>query len=396
MIPEGWEDKNIGELIRFSGGSQPPKNTFIFAPFDGYIRLIQIRDYKTNEYATYVPKNLAKKFCNVDDVMIGRYGPPIFQILRGLSGAYNVALIKAIPSEKIAKEYMYYFLAQDCLQNFIEGLSQRSSGQTGIEMDQLKSYPLPLPPLPEQRKIAEILGAWDEAISTLEKLITAKRKLKQGLMQQLLTGKKRFKEFERSKWERYHFHEIFKRVTRKNTIGNSNILTISSNYGLINQRDFFNKRVAADNLDGYYLLEKGEFAYNKSYSNGYPLGAIKRLDRYEEGVLSTLYICFKIYNPLANGDFLSHYFESGIFNKELYGIAQEGARNHGLLNISVTDFFELLLRLPSLPEQEKIASVFSAADTEISTLEKQLAAYKQQKRGLMQQLLTGKTRVNVN
>jgi type I restriction enzyme, S subunit len=238
-----------------------------------------------------------------------------------------------------------------------------------------------------------VLGVWDESIDLLERLIGRVRSRKQGLMQQLLTGKKRFKEFEGSEWKRYHFKDIFRRITRKNTVNNSNILTISGTHGLINQRDFFNKRVAADNLDGYYLIEKGEFAYNKSYSNGYPLGAIKRLDRYDTGVLSTLYICFGLSNALNSGDFMAHYFESGIFNKEIYGIAQEGARNHGLLNIGVNDFFELFLRIPSLPEQEKIAAVLTAADEEISTLEKQLAAYKQQKLGLMQQLLTGSIRI---
>jgi type I restriction enzyme, S subunit len=260
-------------------------------------------------------------------------------------------------------------------------------------MDQLKSYPLPLPPLSEQCKIAEVLGAWDEAIDLLEKLVAKTRSRKQGLMQRLLTGKKRFKEFESSEWKKYHVKDIFKRITRKNTVNNSNALTISGTHGLISQRDFFNKRVAADNLEGYYLLQKGEFAYNKSYSNGYPLGAIKRLDRYDAGVLSTLYICFGLSNSLNSSDFMAHYFESGIFNKEIYGIAQEGARNHGLLNISVNDFFELLLRIPSLPEQEKIAAVLTAADEEIATLEKQLAAYKRQKIGLMQQLLTGRIRI---
>jgi type I restriction enzyme, S subunit len=278
---------------------------------------------------------------------------------------------------------------------FQEQINRLSSGSTfkRINLKDIRNLQVLAPKLDCQLKIAEVLGVWDESIDLLERLIGRVRSRKQGLMQQLLTGKKRFKEFEGSEWKRYHFKDIFRRITRKNTVNNSNILTISGTHGLINQRDFFNKRVAADNLDGYYLIEKGEFAYNKSYSNGYPLGAIKRLDRYDTGVLSTLYICFGLSNALNSGDFMAHYFESGIFNKEIYGIAQEGARNHGLLNIGVNDFFELFLRIPSLPEQEKIAAVLTAADEEISTLEKQLAAYKQQKLGLMQQLLTGSIRI---
>jgi type I restriction enzyme, S subunit len=302
----------------------------------------------------------------------------------------SAALIK--PSDKINASFLSNVLRSNFVQNqILRALNQ--SAQANLFINHINSLVIPLPPLLEQCKIAEVLGVWDESIDLLEKLIGRVRSRKQGLMQQLLTGKKRFKEFEGSEWKRYHFKDIFKRITRKNTVNNSNILTISGTHGLINQRDFFNKRVAADNLDGYYLIEKGEFAYNKSYSNGYPLGAIKRLDQYDAGVLSTLYICFGLSNSLNSGDFMAHYFESGIFNKEIYGIAQEGARNHGLLNIGVNDFFELFLRIPSLPEQEKIAAVLSAADEEISTLEKQLAAYKQQKLGLMQQLLTGRIRI---
>lgn len=107
VIPEGWESKTIGEVASFSGGSQPPRSTFKFAPEPGYIRLVQIRDYKSNANETYIPEILAKKRCSAQDIMIGRYGPPIFQILRGIEGAYNVALIKATPNYCIDREYLF-------------------------------------------------------------------------------------------------------------------------------------------------------------------------------------------------------------------------------------------------------------------------------------------------
>lgn len=88
IIPNQWSDFSIGEIVKFVGGAQPPLSDFIDHPEEGYIRLIQIRDYKTDAYKTYIPLEKAKKFCNDDDVMIGRYGPPIFQILRGIEGAY--------------------------------------------------------------------------------------------------------------------------------------------------------------------------------------------------------------------------------------------------------------------------------------------------------------------
>ena len=146
-------------------------------------------------------------------------------------------------------------------------------------------------------------------------------------------------------------------------------MTISAKYGLIDQIEFFDKYVASKNLKGYYLLKKGEFAYNKSYSNGFPYGAVKRLDLYNQGAISTLYICFEITNKI-NSNFLKIYFDSNKWNKEMYKIAVEGARNHGLLNIPINDFFNTKHLFPSISEQEKIADFLSAIDKKIGFMEK--------------------------
>ena len=156
-----WPMVKLGEIVDFIGGSQPPKSTFKYAPERGYTRLLQIRDYRTDSYPTYIPTDSTKKFCTKKDIMIGRYGPPVFQILRGLEGAYNVALMKAVPCEKMDGNYLYYFLKQDKLFRLIDGLSQRTAGQSGIDMDALKGYPILLPPLEEQKRIAAILDKAD-------------------------------------------------------------------------------------------------------------------------------------------------------------------------------------------------------------------------------------------
>jgi type I restriction enzyme S subunit len=192
MIPEDWEVKRVGEIFHFQGGSQPSKENFVFQEKDGYVRLLQIRDYKNDNYETYIPKipkDLAKRFCNKDDIMIGRYGPPIFQILNGLSGAYNVALIKAIPNTLISNRYGWFILKQEKLFRFVENLSQRSSGQTGVDLIELKKYPIPLPPLVEQTAIASVLSDMDAEIEILEQKCYKYQQIKQGMMQQLLTGK---------------------------------------------------------------------------------------------------------------------------------------------------------------------------------------------------------------
>lgn len=135
---------------------------------------------------------------------------------------------------------------------------------------------------------------------------------------------------------------------------------------MVDQISFFNKRVASRDVRGYYLLRKGEFAYNKSYSEGYPWGAVKRLERYENGVLSTLYICFKLAN--VNSDFLVSYYETNNWYKEVAKIAAEGARNHGLLNIAANDFFDTELAIPRLKEEQAVIGSFFKSLNNLITL----------------------------
>ena len=194
-------------------------------------------------------------------------------------------------------------------------------------------------------------------------------------------------------WEEIRFNKKFSRVNRKNTEGNTNVLTISAQYGLINQEEFFNKSVASEDKSTYFLLKIGEYAYNKSYSSGYPFGALKRLERYDSGVVSPLYICFAATSENKCPDFYSQYFEAGKMNSEIQAFAQEGARNHGLLNISVDDFFNSVIVSPSLAEQEKIAEILATQDKVIELKEKLLEEKKNQKKYLMQQLLTGEKRL---
>lgn len=189
-------------------------------------------------------------------------------------------------------------------------------------------------------------------------------------------------------WEVVRFYDKFLRITRKNAEGNTNVLTISAQHGLINQNDFFKKNIASEDKSNYYLLRKGEFAYNKSYSNGYPFGALKRLDFYDKGIVSPLYICFAANDSNRCSDFYVHYFEAGLMNREIQAFAQEGARNHGLLNISVDDFFKANLLSPPLPEQRKIAEILTAQDRVIALKEKLVTEKRKQKKFLMNQLLS--------
>lgn len=244
------------------------------------------------------------------------------------------------------------------------------------------------PSLEEQQKIANFLTAIDTQIQTLEKKKTLLKQYKKGVMQKIFKQELRFKDEDGNdfeKWKKLQLIDVAERIKTKNKVDNQNVLTISAQLGLVSQLEYFNKSVSAKNLTGYYLLERNDFAYNKSYSKGYPMGAIKRLDKYDLGVVSTLYICFR-FNDKVSLDFMEQYFDAGLQNREIEKVAQEGARNHGLLNIGVNDFFEIDLKLPSLKEQIKIANFLSAIDKNIALVNNKIEYTKSYKKGVLQQM----------
>lgn len=403
MVPNGWLNTSIDDNISFSGGAQPPREVFKFESEEGYIRLIQIRDYKTDKFVTYVPEKLAKKFCTVDDVMIGRYGPPIFQILRGIEGAYNVALIKAIPKDGVDKEFMYYFLKRDPLLRVIESYSQRTSGQTGIEMDVLKAYPMHLPPLPEQRKIAKILSTWDNAISTTEALIETSKQQKKALMQQLLTGKKRLvdpetgEKFE-GEWEEVKLGDSISHIggtaLEKHVKESAEYHFISiGNYSMDGRYVDKSQRIELNNKTRTKLLNKGDLVMvlNDKTKTGDIIGSTILIDKNDTYIYNQRSERI-IVNDGINVLFFWFLLNSKPFRTEVFNRSQGGTQiyvNFGALK-------SINIHLPNIREQQKIASILTAADKEIDIFERKLVHLKQEKKALMQQLLTGKRRVKVD
>ena len=183
--------------------------------------------------------------------------------------------------------------------------------------------------------------------------------------------------------------ELVERITRKNQDLVSELpLTISAQYGLIDQNEFFDKRVASKDVSGYYLIKNGEFAYNKSTSTEAPWGAIKRLDCYENGVLSTLYIIFGIKEDVpVDSDFLASYYSTNLWHKGIHEIAAEGARNHGLLNIAPADFFETKLMIPQdVEEQKKIGKYFTMLEALITLHQRKYEELQKVKKFMLQNM----------
>ena len=196
----------------------------------------------------------------------------------------------------------------------------------------------------------------------------------------------RFPEF-MEEWRRFALSEFVTRISRKNKNNESSLpLTISAQYGLVDQITFFNKTIASIDLSGYYLLYNGDFAYNKSYSNDYAWGAVKRLDKYEKGCLSSLYFVFRPTDKV-DSDYLTHYFETSKWHHGISAIAGEGARNHGLLNMAVEDYFATKHYLPSLSEQKKLSRFLNLITNRIETQNKIIKHEKSQRLSLVIDIL---------
>ena len=189
-------------------------------------------------------------------------------------------------------------------------------------------------------------------------------------------------------WKAEKLSDFAERVTRKNTNNETSLpLTISSKDGLVDQISYFNKTVASKNMSGYYLLKNGEYAYNKSYSVGYDFGSVKRLDRYDMGALSTLYICFAL--KKHDSDFIKAYFDSLKWYREIYMISAEGARNHGLLNVPTDEFFDTKHYIPQdLTEQRKIANFMIVLERRIVAQQSLVDNLKKYKRGLLNKVFS--------
>ena len=311
----------------------------------------------------------------------------------GIDTTINQACMALIANESIAtKDFLFQWykaFGNRLALKFTQGTKQQNYNE-----ELLGNLDISYPSLKEQQQIGAFFTKLDNTITLQQRKLNSLQKLKKGLLQKMFpkNGENipeiRFPEFSDA-WKQRELGEIAERVTRRNSsLESQTPLTISAEYGLIDQNKFFGKRIAAKDLSNYYLIQKGEFAYNKSTSNDAPWGAIKRLDCYNNGALSTLYIVFKIKdNKSCYSDFLVTYYGTSLWHKGVKEIASEGARNHGLLNVSPSDFFRTKLVIPQdFEEQRKIGAFFTQLDNTITLQQRKLESLQKLKKGLLQQM----------
>lgn len=406
-IPEDWEICKFGEIIIFSqyGLSKYISNNGNYPIFkmnnfkdgkiiDENLDKVRISNEEFKEFKLNKRELLFNRTNSYE--LVGKTG--IFD----LDGNYVFAsyLVRfRIDESKADPYFVNYFLNSDSIQKRLKAIATKGVSQVNINPSNLKNWlKIPLPPLPEQKKIAEILSTWDEAIDKTRALIAAKEKLKKALMQQLLTGKRRFKEFENNSefkqskigkipknWELKKAKEIFETVSIKN-IENEELLAVTQNTGVIPRRLLDGRVMMPEgSTKSYKLVEPGDFVISlRTFQGGIEFSEFR-------GIVSPAYTVLKPKIPVIK-PFFKYYFKSSEFISRL-AMAIIGIRDGK--QVSVPDFMLMKLRFPPLNEQKKISSVLENAEKEIDLLNKKLDALQRQKKGLMQVLLTGKVRVKV-
>lgn len=372
IIPKEWEVKRLGDLcIDIYSGKNKVRVESGTYPVYGSTGIIG----KTDEY----------KY-DGDRILVARVGAHAGQV-SSASGKYDVSDNTIIVENK--EHYSQYFAYQQLIAANLNKLVF-GSGQPLITAGMLKRMYVICPPPVEQEKINAVLKLWDTAIEKQSKLIEKLKLRKRALMQQLLTGKKRLPGFS-GKWKEQRIKDHFIQIEERND-GKGHIpMTISAKYGLVSQKDKFDRVVAGNSLEKYTLLRKGDFAYNKGNSNLYEMGCIYRLKE-ESAVVPFVYICFRTEDNTCS-EFYKHFFINHGLDSQLKRIITSGARGDGLLNVNSEDFMFLKIPYPNIEEQNAIADVLNSADKEIELANEKLASLQSQKRGLMQQLLTGKKRI---
>lgn len=385
-----WKTPSIGEVFELRNGYTPSKAVNEFWE-GGTIPWFRMEDIRTNGG---ILKDAIQHITPLAVKGAGLFEKnSIILATTATIGVHAMLIADSLANQRFTNFRVRKSLSDSYIDNFlyysffnIDEWSKKntnSGGLLSVNMPLLVKQPLYSPCKQEQQAIASYFTSLDSQISASTSRLASLKQMKAASLQAMFpqegetVPKIRFKGFE-GEWKKVKLNSFAKRVTRKNSHLESTLaLTIASAHGLVSQIDYFNNLVVGSNIRNYYLLKRGEFAYNKSYSNGYPFGSVKRLDRYEQGILSTLYITFSIDNSISS-DYLTHFFDTNLWHKEVAERAAEGARNHGLLNIGANDFLDINIWKPeSKAEQQAIASYFSSLDRQISLQSQRLEKLKQ-------------------
>ncbi|MBO5828617.1 MAG: restriction endonuclease subunit S [Paludibacteraceae bacterium] len=389
IIPQEWEVKRLGNIAKcFSGGTPKSESEEMYGGTIPFIRSGEIHSNKTALFLTDDGlRKSSAKMVDVGDLIFALYGANSGDCaISQINGAINQAIL-CIRSSSVINPFLHPYLELQkdrYIAKYLQG------GQGNLSGEIVCSYTIPVPPLEEQRKIAEILGVWDEAIGKQSRLIERLEERKRALMQRLFAGRMRIPGFT-TPWQKVKLGAICKEFVLRNTDDNNYIVLSCTKYiGLVSSLDYFGKQIFSDNLRTYKVVPKYHFAYA---TNHIEEGSIGYQGSYDYALISPMYTVFKADDTKVDNYFLYTLLKTPLLIYNYQSRIEGSIDRRGGLRWDA--FAGIIIKLPSLPEQKAIAEVLTTADDEIATHRKKLDALRLQKRGLMQQLLTGKTRVKI-
>ena len=391
IIPKEWEVKEFCEVASLCKGKYVPS-------INEHKKCIELENIAQEDgsiigWIDSAKQKSTKTIFEIKNVLFGKLRPYLRKYWHAnFEGVCSSEIWVLKEKQVCSSDFLFRLIQSD---KFIQAANVSSgSKMPRADWNYVSSFPFALPPLPEQQKIAEILSVWDSAIEMQSALIEKLETRKHGLMQQLLTGKKRLKGFSRE-WKKVKLGNVFTEVTTPNDgMHDYPVMTISSKQGLVSQQNKFDRVIAGNSLSKYILLQKDDFAYNKGNSKTYPMGCIFKLVTHDNVLVPFVYICFRKAIQISS-EFYEQWFSNHGLDRQLKRIITSGARGDGLLNVDSMDFFRLIIPLPKIEEQIAIAEILTTADNEIALAKQKLESLRQQKKGLMQVLLTGKKRVKI-
>ena len=401
MVPNGWNEYELHELcikpISY-GIVQTGENIINGIPC---IRVVDLTTEKMRpdemiKTSHQINKAYQKTILEKNDIVMALRGEVgLVRIIE--SHLIGANITRGLARISARKEIVYpkYLLWQLRSPKFRTDLIRRVGGSAlqEISLTELRKVKSLVPPLAEQQKIAQILSTWDKAIAVTEQLLANSQQQKKALMQQLLTGKKRLLEengvrFE-GEWRKQRLGSLLKEGKERNKDNSiSRVLSVTNHSGFVLPENQFSKRIASDEVSHYKVVRKGQYGYNPSRIN---VGSFARLDQFSEGLLSPMYIVFSIDSVELDSDFFLYWMQSNEAQQRINNSTQGSVRD----SVGFDAICSFLFKMPSLEEQKKISAVISASLQEIKLLETKLDYLQQEKKALMQQLLTGKRRVKI-
>lgn len=377
VLPKGWREIQLGEVCfprkeRFNPVANKEKKICI------ELENLEKNTGRIIAYSSSFNKQSVKTIFFSGDVLYGKLRPNLkkyaFPNFSGVCASEIWAL--KINTNVCIQKFVFYIVQSS-------RFTKMSCRTTGTKMPRadwslLRKCIVHIPSFPEQKAIASLLETWDTAIEKTEALIAAKEKQFQYLISLMITSANHRRTLVSAFTEELSKRNHDKAIDR--------VLSVTNHSGFILPEDQFQRRVASANLSNYKIVFKGQYAYNPARIN---IGSIARLDNWDVGVLSPMYVVLGLDSSKVNSDYFWYWLQSNEARQCIKNSAQGSVRK----TVSFDDLGAISIPLPSISTQTHIAKTLNTAKNELTHLKKLTAQYSAQKRGLMQKLLTGEWRI---